>query len=110
MPTQRQEFRKCTENHYFSDRLPAVCAHADEVDKRKPKPPSAAREVYYGRSEVRTALTVASGGFGEKAMTPEEKAQKATGALSHGDFCAFASSARIMWLRCCGQWANVAVV
>ncbi|WIA09584.1 hypothetical protein OEZ85_008976 [Tetradesmus obliquus] len=51
----------------------------DEVDKRKPKPPSAAREVYLGRSEVRASLSVAGGGFGEKPLTLEEKATKATG-------------------------------
>ncbi|WIA29660.1 hypothetical protein OEZ86_012144 [Tetradesmus obliquus] len=50
----------------------------DEVDKRKPKPPSAAREVYLGRSEVRASLSVAGGGFGEKPLTLEEKATKAT--------------------------------
>jgi hypothetical protein len=55
-------------------------AAADEVDKRNPKPPSAARAVYHGRSEVRAALTVATGGFADKSMTLEEKATKATGA------------------------------
>ncbi|KAF6260351.1 hypothetical protein COO60DRAFT_1700353 [Scenedesmus sp. NREL 46B-D3] len=53
----------------------------DEVDKRRPKPPSAARAVYHGRSEVRAALSVASGGFSDKSMTLEEKATKATGQL-----------------------------
>jgi hypothetical protein len=33
-----------------------------------------------GRSEVRVALSVASGGFGEEPLTLEEKAAKATGA------------------------------
>jgi hypothetical protein len=61
----------------------AAAAAADEVDKRNPKPPSAARAVYHGRSEVRAALTVATGGFGDKSMTLEEKATKATGACVH---------------------------
>jgi hypothetical protein len=52
------------------------------VDKRHPKAPNATREVYHGRSEVRVALSVASGGFGEKPLTLEEKAAKATGGCS----------------------------
>jgi hypothetical protein len=63
--------------------LISAAAAADEVDKRNPKPPSAARAVYHGRSEVRAALTVATGGFGDKSMTLEEKATKATGASVH---------------------------
>jgi hypothetical protein len=35
--------------------------------------------VYHGRSEVRAALSVATGGFSDKSMTLEEKADKATG-------------------------------
>ncbi|KAF6260395.1 hypothetical protein COO60DRAFT_1637653 [Scenedesmus sp. NREL 46B-D3] len=51
----------------------------DQADTHCFKPPSAARAVYHGRSEVRAALCVASGGFSDKSITLEEKATKAMG-------------------------------